>query len=254
MTAFLRYTCEVPPWNLGKILTATTKDDICHFRRQQIRHFYFQVTKCTSRHKCPGRSQVKDNTTARRLSTPFTFILKAGLYIRKHEMLNQCWAIVGLSSTTLVQHQPSIGSASRVCWVCRKIAIYRYLTGCSESIIDWDLHSIANCNFWSTCMTSWIMADVSKRILQSTEGEMAEGVVRRPLVCWDDTSNLVLHKSWFLLTRWRSGLSPTGIWIGLKTYLPIIPLTSGGMFRVRAQGEDYDDSSASPVSHISPMM
>ena len=34
-------------------------------------------------------------------------------------MLNQCWFDVEPASTTLVQHQTSIGSPSRVCWVCR---------------------------------------------------------------------------------------------------------------------------------------
>ena len=34
----------------------------------------------------------------------------------KHETLNRCWVDVGPPSTTLIQHQPSIGSTSRVCW------------------------------------------------------------------------------------------------------------------------------------------
>ena len=33
----------------------------------------------------------------------------------KHEILNQCWADVGPAAQTLGQHQPSIGSMSRVC-------------------------------------------------------------------------------------------------------------------------------------------
>ena len=35
----------------------------------------------------------------------------------KHDALAQCWADVGPSSTTLAQHQPSIGTTPRVCWV-----------------------------------------------------------------------------------------------------------------------------------------
>ena len=36
----------------------------------------------------------------------------------KHEPLNQCWADVGPASQMLGQHQPSIGSMSRVCRDC----------------------------------------------------------------------------------------------------------------------------------------
>ena len=34
----------------------------------------------------------------------------------KHETLNQCWVDVGPTSLTVGQHQPNIGSMSRVCW------------------------------------------------------------------------------------------------------------------------------------------
>ena len=42
--------------------------------------------------------------------------LKPCRYPSKHETLTQCWVNVDLSSSTLAQHQPSIGPTSRVCW------------------------------------------------------------------------------------------------------------------------------------------
>ena len=39
-------------------------------------------------------------------------------YMYQHETLSQCWFNVGPSSTTLAQHWTSIGSMSRVFWVC----------------------------------------------------------------------------------------------------------------------------------------
>ena len=41
----------------------------------------------------------------------------------KHEIFNQCWADVGPAAQTLGQHQPSIGSMSRVCRDCLSQAV-----------------------------------------------------------------------------------------------------------------------------------
>ena len=39
------------------------------------------------------------------------------LLLSKHDTLNQCWFDIGPSSATLAQHQTSIVSMCRVCWV-----------------------------------------------------------------------------------------------------------------------------------------